>query len=148
MLFRSSNKLAKDDFEFSKDGTTVQKLNVLEYLMQIKTLAVMLGNYISTGPRLYTEKVSGTTSGCMGFIYSKQDKTNIPNTLLNKDIREITPNPNNKIYAVFYKDIKNNKYCNISKLDKDIEFTKFKFTSEIERKIDRKNIILDFKKHK
>lgn len=141
-------KLKETDFDFSEDGTTVQKLEILECLMKIKTTAAMFGDYTNAGPKLYTEKVSGTTNGCMGFVYSKQDKTNVPNTVLNKDIREIIPKPNNKIYAIFYKDIKKNKFCNISKLERDIDFTTFIFTSEIEKRIDRENIILDFKKQK
>jgi len=141
-------KLIEGDFGFSDDGTTVQKLEILECLMQIKTTAAMFGDYTNAGPKLYTEKVSGTTNGCMGFVYSKQDKANVPNTLLNKDIREIIPKPSNKIYAIFYKNIKKNKFSNISKLDRDIDYTTFNFTSEIEKRIDRENIILDFKKPK
>lgn len=141
-------KLNESDFEFNDDGTTVQKLEILECLMQIKTTAAMFGDYINAGPKLYTEKVSGTTNGCMGFVYSKEDRVNVPNTLLNKDIREIIPKPNNKIYAIFYRNIKKNKYSNISKLDRDIDFTTFKFTSEIEKRVDRESIIFDFKKSK
>lgn len=139
------NNLSEKDFEFNPDGTTVQKLEVLEYLMKIKTLAIMFGNFTNNGPNLYTEKVSGTTTGCMGFVYSDNDKSNVPNTLLKKDIREIILKPNNKIFAIFYKDIKNDKYQNISKLDKTIDFNSIYFSEEIEKLIDRDNMALDFK---
>jgi len=39
---------------------------------------------------LFTEKVAGNVRGCIGFIQDRHTRLNVPNTLLKKDIRDIT----------------------------------------------------------
>jgi len=98
-----SGRLMEDDFMFSSDGSTIQKLEILEHMMLIGKNAVMIGDFTDKGPKLYTEKAAGGIRGCIGFVEDKNTGLNVPNTLLNKDIRDITASPIQKIYAVFSK---------------------------------------------
>lgn len=72
----------------------------------------------------------------MGFVQDKNTKLNVPNTLLNKDIRDITMSPTFKIYAIFSKAYNDDKYSMVSKLDKEININEIKL---------EKNIRLNFK---
>jgi len=98
-----SNRLTEDNFHFVKDGSTVQKLDVLESMMGIKHNAMMIGDFTDRGPKLFTEKVAGNICGCVGFVKDRNTGLNVPHTLLKKDIRDITAKAIQKIYAVFSK---------------------------------------------
>ena len=39
---------------------------------------------------MFTEKAAGNVCGCIGFVQDKNTKLNVPNTLLKKDIRDVT----------------------------------------------------------
>lgn len=67
--------------------------------MSMDTSARMIGNYTGPHLELYTEKVTGTTTACLGLIQSKD--CYIPNSVLSEDIRSIVPKPPGKIFAIF-----------------------------------------------
>ena len=71
--------------------------------MSMDTSARMIGNYTGPHLELYTEKVTGTTTACLGLIQSKD--CYIPNSVLSEDIRSIVPKPPGKIFAIFKKPI-------------------------------------------
>ena len=81
-------RLTENDFSFAKDGSTGQKLDILERMMLIKKNVTMIGEFTDRGPKLFTEKAAGNVCGCIGFVQDKNTKLNVPNTLLKKDIRE------------------------------------------------------------
>ena len=60
-------RLTEKDFSFAKDGSTGQKLDILESMMQIKKNVTMIGEFTDRGPKLFTEKVAGNVCGCIGF---------------------------------------------------------------------------------
>lgn len=66
-----NNRLSEHDFSFKNNHTTELKLKVLDIIMNIDTKARMIGNYIGLHLELYTEKVTGTTTACLGLIQSK-----------------------------------------------------------------------------
>ena len=117
-------RLSEDDFVLSKDGSTVQKLEVLADMMNIKKSASMIGDFTDAGPKLYSEKIAGNIYACMGFICDKYSNLNVPNTLLKKDIRAVSSKPQKKIYAVFSKGYSEEEYTTIEKCDKSIEIEK------------------------
>ncbi len=84
-------KLSERDFEF-KDGSTVQKLQVLKQVMNITKNANMIGDYNcnSSHIKLSTHKLAGNVKACIGFI--RNGRFYIPNTVLNSDIRNETVN--------------------------------------------------------
>lgn len=61
-------RLSEMDFEFAADGTTEMKLRVLPDLVQKHLSAKMVGDYDITHPKLYTDKLAGSISACVGFV--------------------------------------------------------------------------------
>ncbi len=84
-----NNHLSEHDFSFKSNHTTELKLKVLDTIMNIDTKARMIGSYTGPHPELYTEKVTGTTTACLGLIQGKD--CYIPNSVLSEDIRSIIP---------------------------------------------------------
>ena len=134
-------RLKEDDFAFAKDGSTAQKLDILENMMLLKKKATMIGEFTDRGPKLYSEKVAGNVCGCMGFVQDRKTKLNVPNTLLKKDIRDVTAQPVYKIFAIMSKSYAEDKYTSVSKIDKSVDFENCIFSEDIENMLDRDGII-------
>ena len=75
--------------------------------------------------------------GCIGFIQDKKTKLNVPNTLLKKDIRDVTAVPTQKVFGTISKQYTEAKYSNIIKLDKCIDIMNCRFSQQIENLIKR-----------
>ena len=130
-------RLTENDFTFAKDGSTGQKLDILESMMQIKKNVTMIGDFTDRGPKLFAEKAAGNVCGCIGFVRDKNTKLNVPNTLLKKDIRDVTAQPVCKVFAVISKHYADDKYSQLAKLDRSIDFSECQFAEEIESLIER-----------
>ena len=117
-------RLSEDDFIMAKDGSSVQKLEVLENMMNIKKTASMIGNFTDFGLKLYSDKIAGNTFACMGFVEDSYTSLNVPNTLLKKDIRDVSSKPQKKIYAVLSKAYSEEKYIIIEKCDSQLDLSK------------------------
>ncbi len=117
-------RLSEDDFMLSRDGTTDQKLDVIESMMNIKKTASMIGDFTDRGPKLYSEKVAGNVCACMGFVTDGYTKLNVPNTLLKKDIRDVSSKPLQKIFAIMSKEYTDEKYTVVEKCDNILELSK------------------------
>lgn len=83
------NRLTEEDFSFSKDGSTGQKLEISENMMRVKRNVTMIGDFTDRGPKLFTEKAAGYVCGCIGFVKDRNTRLNVPNTLLKKRILEM-----------------------------------------------------------
>ena len=129
-----NNRLSEHDFSFKDNHTTELKLQVLGIIMNIDTKARMIGNYTGSHLELYTEKVTGTTSACLGLIQSKD--CYIPNSVLSEDIRFIIPKPPGKIYAIFKKPINSPLYTHLTYKSKDTSITKKCLPKELLNEID------------
>lgn len=90
--------------------------------MNIDTRARMIGNYIGPHLELYTEKVTGTTTACLGLI--EKGDCYIPNSVLSEDIRSIVPKPPGKIFAIFKKPIGSTLYTQLTYKSQNINITK------------------------
>ena len=136
-------RLTENDFTFAKDGSTGQKLDILESMMQIKKNVTMIGEFTDRGPKLFAEKIAGNVCGCIGFVQDRNTKLNVPNTLLKKDIRDVTDvtdvtaQPTYKVFVVISKYYMDDKYSQLAKLDKSIDLKGYQFEEEIENMIDR-----------
>lgn len=95
--------LSPDDFSLAKNGITEMKLLVLPQLMKIYRSAKMVSDYSFTKSTLYTEKLAGNVTACLGFL--RNDKYYVPNTALKEDIRDISAKPQYRILAVLRKPI-------------------------------------------
>lgn len=134
-------RLTENDFYMSKDGSTGQKLDILERMMSLKRNVTMIGDFTDRGPKLYAEKVAGNVCGCIGFVKDSNTKLNVPNTLLKKDIRDITSQPTQKVYAIISKHYTEDKYSVLEKLDKSIDLKECHFSEEIEGMLERKVLV-------
>ena len=129
-----NNRLSEHDFSFKNNHTTELKLNVLSTVMNIDTKARMIGNYMGPHLELYTEKVTGTTTACLGLIQGKD--CYLPNSVLSEDIRSIVPKPPGKIYAIFKKTIHSSLYTQLTYKSKNITITKKCLPKELLSEID------------
>lgn len=75
--------------------------------------------------------------GCIGFVKDRNTRLNVPNTLLKKDIRDVTASPVKKVYAVLSKGYMEKKYSVLVKQDKEIDIRQCCFTEDIERLLER-----------
>ncbi len=130
-------RLTENDFSLAKDGSTGQKLDILENMMLLKKNVTMIGDFTDKGPKLYAEKAAGNICGCIGFVQDRNTKLNVPNTLLKKDIRDITAQPTYKVYAVISKHYTDDRYSCVAKKDKSFDMKECHFVEEIENLIDR-----------
>ncbi len=73
------------------------------------------------------------------FVQDRNTKLNVPNTLLKKDIRDVTSSPMYKVYAVISKKYKDDRYSVFAKLDKSIDIEECYFTENMENIIKRDN---------
>ena len=120
--FALNNQLSERDFSFKSNHTTELKLKVLDTIMSIDTKARMIGNYIGPHLELYTEKVTGTITACLGLI--EKNDCYIPNSVLCEDIRSIVPKPPCKIYAIFKKNIHTPLYTQLTYKSQTIKIIK------------------------
>lgn len=81
--------------------------------------------------------MAGNVCGCIGFVQDRNTKLNVPNTLLKKDIRDVTAQPVYKVFAVISKHYTDDKYIHFAKLDKSIDLNACQFVDEIEKLIER-----------
>ncbi len=131
------NRLTESDFIFAKDGSTGQKLDILESMMLIKKNVTMIGDFTDRGSKLFSEKAAGNVCGCIGFVQDRNTKLNVPNTLLKKDIRDVTAQPTYKVFAVVSKTYQEDKYSKLVKLDKSIDIKECHFSGKIEKLLER-----------
>ena len=75
--------------------------------------------------------------GCIGFVKDRNTRLNVPNTLLKKDIREVTASQVQKVYAVLSKSYTAERYSVLEKVDKGIDMKKCLFAEEMEKILER-----------
>ncbi len=129
-----NSRLSENDFSFKSNHTTELKLNVLHIIMNIDTRARMIGNYTGSHLELYTEKVTGTTTACLGLIHS--NNYYIPNSVLNQDIRSIITKPPGKIFAIFKKSIRSSLYTQLTYKSQNTKITQHTLPNELIPEID------------
>lgn len=81
-------KLNEGDFDFKKDGTTIQKLGVLCQTLNIKSSVRMIGDYSGNRVKLNTTKLVGGENYFLGFLETRNGY--ILNTIIDGDIRKDT----------------------------------------------------------
>lgn len=122
-----------------RDNTADLKLRVLPQLMRIDRMATMVGDFTNYSMFLQTHKLAGNTNACMGFIHDTKLDIYVPNTALQKDIRDITTN-RNKIVAIFKKEVTQNLYTNITYLKQNYSVRDVLQNIDIIKNIDIENI--------
>lgn len=116
-----NRNLSPSDFGMPDSGTVEMKLSVLPRMMKISTAAKMIGEYDLSKSLLYTEKLAGNVSACMGFV--QDDGYYHPNTILKEDIRDVTKRPQKKVLAVFGKTLQAPTYTEVCYIAKGIDLS-------------------------
>ena len=129
------NKLSYDTFSFAPDGTTVMKLDVLPQLTCIHTTAKMVGDYNNSKSNLYTKKLSGSVTACLGFAIDESGYY-VPNTALKEDIRGLTTKAH-RILAIYSKYTDDDKYQAVSYLAKGIKLSELVLPQNVATKINK-----------
>ena len=124
-----THHLSINDFEFAKDGTTPLKLAVLSHVISKNLSANTIGNFNSATPLLRTDKLVGSVTACMGFINIKGRF--IPNTVLNKDIRDYI-NDSVRIIATFRKNTSDAKYSELTYKAKKVDWERVVIPKNVE----------------
>ncbi len=109
-----ANRIKEDEIEEREDGNTRNKLSVLNNLMYIHKNARIIGDFNQNRIFLYSDKIIGSISACLGFI--SNGNYYICNTSLKEDIRKITCN-RAKIVSIACKPIQDLKYNKITYID-------------------------------
>lgn len=123
------HKLSVNDFDFSEDGTTHLKLAVLPNVICKNLRANIVGDYNSSRPRLYTEKIVGSIQACMGFSFDRKTSEYVPNTVLQEDARDLTSNAV-RVIAVFRKDGHAERYEELTYKAKKLDWKSVRFPEE------------------
>lgn len=122
-------RLTEADFDFSADGTTEMKMRVLPSLMKKNLSAKMLGDYNMSQPKLYTDKIAGSLSACMGFVRDGGEGRFVPNTVLEGDIRTKVKAAD-RIIATYRKSRSEEQYSEIVFTAKKVEWEKIVLPDE------------------
>ena len=134
-----NHKLKIKDFEF-KNNVSKWKLEAMPQIMKIDVLANQIGDFLRIGNLLKTDILIGTTRNvCLGLKFIANKKIYVPNTVLKEDIRKITSNKN-RIIVILKKNIKENKYENITYIHKNIDLLDIFNKEEILDKVDIKKL--------
>lgn len=136
-------RLKESAIQFKNNHTTELKLQILQNIMNIPFTARMIGDYTGAHLDLYTEKVAGTTTACLGLILRGSEY--IPNTILKQDIRNITPKPPGKIFAIFRKPIRHDTYTELTFRSGSIDITKKCLPPDLLKKVDTSLFIPEIK---
>ena len=128
-----SGHLSPSDFDMAQNGTTDMKLSILPQLMQLSRCAKMVGDYDNTKSVLYTEKLAGNISACIGFV--KEKDYYIPNTALREDIRDISIHPQKRVLAIFSKEISQELYDTLCYTAKKIGISCLFLSEDLRQKL-------------
>ena len=120
-----NKKLSPKDFEFSDDGTTDMKLDVLPFVVNKNLSANMIGDYNSSKPLLYTEKLAGNTKACIGFKKDVGTGLFLPNTMLKEDLRD-NVYEHVRVLATYRKKQNEDKYQELTYAAKKVDWSRVK----------------------
>lgn len=128
-------KLSVDDFDLASDGTTWIKKDVLPHIMNIHYMSNIFGDYNESKPKLFTEKLTGNTRGCLGFVPEQESPGfYAPNTVIKEDIRGLVKKPC-QLVLVFSKEKDDGLYKNLTYSAKGFEYETIIPHKNISRKL-------------
>ncbi|GHS97179.1 hypothetical protein AGMMS50276_16790 [Synergistales bacterium] len=135
LQFILESRISPNHINFAPDGTTEKKLSVLPNLMNIHQTARMIGEYNNSGLVLVADKIAGTITSALGFIYAHG--TYVPNTALKEDVRNITNN-RQRVLAIFVKPYNKEKYTQLSYIAKNTSIDSPILRKIVDEKVDLK----------
>lgn len=130
----SKRKISLNNFEFKDDGTTRLKLDVLENVLKINSSVKMVTIYNGRRPKLYTEKLAGNVTACMGLVKDDYENYYVPNTILKSDVRDEGTDVE-RVLAIMEKQENEEVYENIIYTAKKIKLNELNIPKNIKDKI-------------
>lgn len=124
------HKLSIEDFAFAPDGTTPMKLEVLPMIISKNLSANMVGNFNSSHPKLYTEKVAGGTKAYMGFVKDVLSNEYVPNTVVKEDLRKSVTDYV-RIIAAYRKELTDKKYSERVYIAGKVDWSRIKYPDKL-----------------
>ena len=120
-----NNKLQQNEFDFSADGTSEIKLEILPYILCKNLQANAVGDFNGFTIKLMSDKLIDNQRAFLGFINVYKDYY-IPNTLIKGDIRDYAKN-RKRIIAIFRKKQNDQTYGEITYIAKKIDWNLIRF---------------------
>ena len=127
-------KLSENDFEFSKDGTTQLKFQIMNGIINIFRTGRFIGEYNGKRPYLITDKLVGNNNYCLGL--KKNIKYYSPNSVLKANITKEIYLPPKEIRATLRTDVSKDKYDELCYLRSSINLGDFNLPEELYEIID------------
>ena len=104
-------------------------MEVLPRLISKNLSANMIGEYYGSMPLLFTERLAGSTSACMGFVRSDENGRYVPNTILKGDIRTLVHKAD-RVIVTYRKKRSEEKYSEIVYAAKKVDWSEIKLPDE------------------
>ena len=134
-----NQRLSPLSISYSSGGMTEIKLKILRHLMSIHITARMVGDYDNSRPLLVTDKIAGTVTTVMGFLYV--DGLYIPNTAMKMDVRDVTSKATRqKVIATFVKPREETFYSHLSYIAKGVTIDDPLLEKILNEKVDTRNL--------
>ena len=92
--------------------------------------ANMLADYAGKNLKLYTEKIAGNVTACMGFIKEEKSGLYVPNTILRRDMRDISESQK-RILAAFQKNKTEKLFTSVVYIAKNINLAEIPFPENL-----------------
>ena len=138
-----NQRLSERDITLASDKATDMKLDILPTLMNIHTVARMVGDYDDTRPLLVADKFAGTVAVAMGFLLV--NGVYIPNTAMKKDVREITAKASRRrVVAILSKPRTESLYGQLTYIAKGMAVDGSMLSPVFREKVDIDNLTADF----
>jgi len=83
-------------------------------------------------PKLYTEKLAGNITACIGFVETAPHKIYVPNTIFEDDIRKNT-NQTYRILLIYRKPSSDMSYSEIVYAAKKVDWTQIHFPNDYKK---------------
>ena len=129
-----NNRLAKNEIQFKKDGTTILKLQALPVMMKIQSVTKITGGYNGNRPYLIADKVVGNVNFCLGLIQDSHNDYYVPASSLLEDIKKLT-REQSQVLAIFSKECSDNVYKNVRHVTKGLNLNNLDMPLEINNMI-------------
>ncbi|MCL2053176.1 MAG: PBECR4 domain-containing protein [Oscillospiraceae bacterium] len=122
------------DFHFSQDNTRLieKKMSALHQTTMAHVTSKEIGDYNGNGFVLKADKLAGTVKSCLGF--ELDDSKYIPKTNLQGNVRLFITKPH-PIFAILRKDIKDEKYSEVTYIKKGLDLSTLTLPNEILSKL-------------
>lgn len=134
-----NNRLSPNDIELRRDGSTIQKLNVLPFMKNIICTPTLIGNFNKNGFNLETDYLVGDTRKIITLGFSQKQKFDIVNSLLAGDVKQFVTDAY-PVIATCSKGLNQEKYCHNTYTSKHVRLSDLMIEEHIKVNLTSKTI--------